>query len=50
MRNNPNIKTMELHTILGVSETAVEKNISFLKGNGYVERVEAKKTGYRKAL
>ena len=49
MRNNPNIKTTELHTILGVSEIVVEKNISFL-GNGYMERVEAKKTGYRKAL
>ena len=34
MRNNPNITTAELHTILGVSETAVEKNILFLKENG----------------
>ena len=27
MWNNPKITTAELHTILGVSETAVEKNI-----------------------
>ena len=31
MRNNPSITTAELHTILGVSETAVEKNISVFK-------------------
>ena len=50
MRNNPNMTTAELHTILGVSETAVEKNISFLKENGYIERVGAKKTGYWRVL
>ena len=50
MRNNPNITTAELHAILGVSETAVEKNISFLKENGYIERVGAKKTGYWRVL
>ena len=38
MRDNPNITTAELHNILGVSETAVENNISFLRENGYVER------------
>ena len=27
MRNNPNITIVKLYTILGVSETAVEKNI-----------------------
>ena len=33
MRNNPNITTAEFHAILGVSETAVEKNIigNFIK-------------------
>ena len=34
MRNNPNITTAELHTILSVSEMVVEKNILFLKENG----------------
>lgn len=50
MRDNPNITTAELHNILGVSETAVEKNISFLRDNGYIERVGSKKTGYWKVL
>ena len=34
MRNNPNITTAEFRIILGVSETAVEKNLSFIKENG----------------
>lgn len=42
MRDNPNITTAELHNILGVSETAVENNISFLRENGYIERVGSK--------
>ena len=48
MRDNPNITTSELHRILGISETAVENNLNFLKQNGYVERVGSKKTGYWK--
>ena len=35
---------------LGISETAVENNLTFLKENGYVERVGSKKTGYWKVL
>ncbi len=50
MRDNPNITTVELHNILGVSETAVENNIAFLKENGYIERVGSKKSGYWKVL
>lgn len=50
MRDNPNITTAELHQILGISETAVENNLSFLKGNGYIERVGSKKAGYWKVL
>ena len=50
MRDNPNITTSELHQILGISETAVEKNLTFLKENGYVERVGSKKNGYWKVL
>ena len=48
MRDNPNITTAELHNILGVSETA--ENISFLRDNGYIERVGSKKAGYWKVL
>ena len=50
MRDNSNITTSELHNILGVSETAVENNISFLRENGYIERVGSKKAGYWKVL
>ena len=50
MRDNPNITTAELHVMLGISETAVENNITFLKDNGYIERVGAKKNGYWKVL
>jgi predicted HTH transcriptional regulator len=50
MRDNPNITTTELHNILQISETAVENNISFLRENGYIERVGSKKSGYWKVL
>lgn len=50
MRDNPNITIAELHNILGVSETAVENNISFLREDGYIERVGSKKAGYWKVL
>lgn len=36
--------------LLGVSKTAVENNLTFMKENGYVERVGSKETGYWKAL
>ena len=50
MRDNPNITTSELHQILGISETAVENNLTFLKENGYVQRVGSRKTGYWNVL
>lgn len=50
MRDNPNITTAELHNILGISETAVDNNISFLRENGYIERIGANKNGYWKIL
>ena len=50
MRDNPNITTAQLHVILGISESAVENNITFLKENGYIERIGAKRGGYWKTL
>ncbi len=50
MRDNPNITTAQLHVILGISETAVGNNITFLKENGYIERIGAKRGGYWKVL
>ena len=46
MRNNPNITKAELSRILGISTTAIDNNISFLKKNGYIERIGSNKTGY----
>ena len=50
MRDNPNITSRELQQILGISGTAVENNLTFLKENGYIERLGSKKTGYWKVL
>ena len=46
MRDNPNVATAQLHAILDISDTAVEKNLKFLRDNGYIERIYAKKNGY----
>lgn len=48
MRDNPNITMVELHRVLGISETAVENKISFLKENGYIERIGSNRAGYWK--
>lgn len=48
MRNNPNITKAELSRILGISTTAIDNNISFLKKNGYIERMGSNKAGYWK--
>ena len=50
MRDNPNITTAELHQILGISVTAVDNNISYLKENGNIERIGSKKSGYWKVF
>lgn len=50
MRDNPNITAAQLHRILGISETAVDNNISFLRKNGYIERVGSKKAGFWKVI
>ena len=46
IRNNRNITTKQLAVILGISETAVDKNLKFLKENGFIERKDSKKAGY----
>ena len=50
MRDNPNITTAQLQVILNCSESTVDNNISFLKKNGFIERIGSKKTGYWKIL
>lgn len=46
MRNNPNVTSSQLSKLLGISETAIEKNIKILKDNGMIERVGSKRNGY----
>lgn len=46
IRNNPNITSSQLANILGISTTAVEKNIRYLKDNGCIERIGLRKNGY----
>jgi biotin operon repressor len=40
MRDNPNITAEELRKILGISKTAVDNNISFLRENGYCGSIQ----------
>lgn len=39
IRNNPNITTKELLSILSISVTAAAKNPAYLRQNGFIERV-----------
>ena len=46
LRNNPNLTQPQLAFIMGLGKSAIQNNISFLKKNGYIERVGANKRGY----
>lgn len=48
IRNNQNITSSQLASVLGISTTAVEKNIRYLKDNGCIERIGSNKSGYWK--
>ena len=48
IRNNPNITKKQLSIILNISTTAIDKNLEYLKQEGYIERIGSKKTGYWK--
>jgi len=50
MRHNPNITKAELEIIIGISDTAIDNNIRYLKNNGYLERIGSNKDGYWKVL
>ena len=50
MRNNPNITKQQLSTLLGISTTAIDKNINYLKLNNYIKRIGENKNGYWKVL
>jgi ATP-dependent DNA helicase RecG len=46
MKQNPTVTKPRLAEILGISVTAVENNISFLRDNGFIERVGKTKGGF----
>jgi len=50
IRNNPNVTTVQLASILCISETAVDNNLKYLKNNGYIKRNGSNKTGYWEVL
>ena len=50
IRNNPNITQPQLMSIIGIGRTAIQNNITFLRENGYIERVGSNKNGYWKVL
>lgn len=50
MRDNPNVSQTELAAIVGISRNAITKNIDWLKGHGYVERVGAPRTGWWRVI
>lgn len=50
MRNNPNIRQPQLMSIIGIGRTAIQNNISYLRDNGFIERIGSNKNGYWKVL
>ncbi|MBO4235069.1 MAG: putative DNA binding domain-containing protein [Firmicutes bacterium] len=50
IRNNPNITHPQLMMKIGIGKTAIQNNISYLRKNGYIERVGSNKTGYWKII
>lgn len=50
IRNNPNITQPQLMDIVGIGKTAIQNNVSYLRKNGYIERIGSNKNGYWKVL
>lgn len=46
MRHNPSITKAELVVLLGISNTAVDNNIGYLRENEYIIKVGENKNGY----
>ena len=46
MRHNPNITKSELVILIGISDTAIDNNIRYLRNNGYIKRIGETKNGY----
>lgn len=50
MRNNPNITTMELITIIGLKKTSIQKYIRILENDGIIKHMGSNKNGYWEIL
>lgn len=50
MRNNPNITQPQLGVIIGIGKTTIQNHISYLRKNGFIERIGSNKNGYWKVL
>ncbi|WP_027335031.1 RNA-binding domain-containing protein [Mycoplasmopsis felifaucium] len=50
IKNKPNITQPELSNILGISLTAIENNIKYLRENGHIQRIGSNKNGYWKII
>ena len=50
MRHNSNVTIKELSKLIGISLTAIDNNIRFLKDNEYIKRHGADKDGYWEVL
>lgn len=50
IRNNPNIRKLELETACALGKTSIDNIIKALKEKGYIERVGSNKTGYWKVI
>ncbi|MCD8291789.1 MAG: putative DNA binding domain-containing protein [Prevotella sp.] len=46
MRNNPNITQKQLATMIGISVTAIQNNIRFLRDNKIIDRIGSNKNGW----
>lgn len=46
MRDNPNVKTVRLMAITGLSESGINRNLKKLKELGLIERIGFLKNGY----
>jgi ATP-dependent DNA helicase RecG len=46
IRNNPNISLSQLSKIVGISQTAIENNVTKLKEKGLIKRIGPAKGGH----
>jgi len=46
IKQNPYVTKHELSEIIGISTTAIDNNIAYLRNNGFIERVGKTKGGY----